>query len=82
MAEISVHMPAIHPVLSFDSPPEDGNHTAAFARTASGPEGARAIHDGGLALAWTIADAARDDALRRRLTEAGPFVWREEPPVG
>jgi amidohydrolase len=82
MAEVSVHMPAIHPVLSFDSPPEDGNHTAAFARTASGPDGARAIHDGGLALAWTIADAARDGALRRRLTEAGPFVWREEPPVG
>jgi amidohydrolase len=82
MAEVSVHMPAIHPVLSFDSPPEDGNHTAAFARTASGPEGARAIHDGGLALAWTIADAARDGALRRRLTEAGPFVWREDPPVG
>ncbi|TWF75305.1 amidohydrolase [Pseudonocardia hierapolitana] len=81
MAEVSVHMPAIHPVLSFDSPPEDGNHTAAFARTASGPEGARAVHDGGLALAWTIADAARDEALRRRLTEAGPFVWREDSPA-
>ncbi|MEU7810805.1 amidohydrolase [Pseudonocardia sp. NPDC049154] len=75
MAEVSVHMPAIHPVLSFDSPPEDGNHTAAFARTAAGPEGARAIHDGGLALAWTIADAAQDGALRRRLTGSGPFVW-------
>ncbi|HWD01957.1 MAG TPA: amidohydrolase [Amycolatopsis sp.] len=75
MAEVSVHLPAIHPVLSFDSPPEDGNHTAAFARAASGPEGARAIHDGGLALAWTVADAAQDGVLRRRLTEPGPFVW-------
>ncbi|WP_028935795.1 amidohydrolase [Pseudonocardia spinosispora] len=75
MAEVSVHLPAIHPVLSFDSPPEDGNHTAAFARAASGPEGARAIHDGGLALAWTIADAARDETLRGRLIGPGPFVW-------
>jgi len=77
MAEVSVRMPAIHPVLSFDSPPEDGNHTAAFARTASGPEGTRAIHDGGLALAWTIADAAQDTTLRHRLTEPGPFTWAE-----
>lgn len=75
MAEVSVHMPAIHPVLSFDAPPEDGNHTAAFARAAAGPEGARAIHDGGLALAWTIADTARDGELRRRLTAPGPFAW-------
>ncbi|MCE0765168.1 amidohydrolase [Pseudonocardia kujensis] len=77
MAEVSVRIPSIHPVLSFDSPPEEGNHTAAFARTAAGPEGARAIHDGGLALAWTVADAAQDTALRRRLTEPGPFAWAE-----
>ncbi|MCE0763230.1 M20 family metallopeptidase [Pseudonocardia kujensis] len=75
MAEVSVHMPAIHPVLSFDRPAEEGNHTAAFARTACGPEGDRAVHDGGLALAWTIADAAQDDRLRGRLTASGAFRW-------
>ncbi|WP_236792015.1 amidohydrolase [Amycolatopsis sp. GM8] len=77
MAEVSVHMPAIHPVLSFDRPPEEGNHTAAFARAACGPEGDRALHDGGLALAWTVADAAQDDRVRDRLTENGPFTWAD-----
>ncbi|GAA1698121.1 amidohydrolase [Streptomyces yatensis] len=75
MSEVSVHMPAIHPVLSFDRPAEEGNHTAAFARAARGPEGDRAIHDGGLALAWTTADAAQDERLRHRLTHTGPFSW-------
>ncbi|MEU8874041.1 M20 family metallopeptidase [Streptomyces javensis] len=75
MAEVSVHLPAIHPVLSFDCPPEDGNHTAGFAAAAAGPEGDRAIHDGGLALAWTVADAAQDADVRRQLTEPGPFTW-------
>ncbi|RJQ84010.1 M20 family metallopeptidase [Amycolatopsis panacis] len=75
MAEVSVHMPAIHPVLSFDCPPEAGNHTAAFAAAACGPEGDRVVRDGGLALAWTVADAAHDDEVRRRLIDAGPFSW-------
>lgn len=75
MAEVSVHLPAIHPVLSFDRPPEEGNHTAAFAAAACGPEGDRVVRDGGLALAWTVADAARHDEVRRRLVEPGPFRW-------
>ncbi|MGW6796611.1 M20 family metallopeptidase [Streptomyces chartreusis] len=80
MAEVSVHMPAIHPVLSFDRPAEEGNHTAAFARAACGPEGDRAVHDGGLALAWTIADAAQDERIRARLTANGPFTWTGAQP--
>ncbi|MTD16183.1 amidohydrolase [Nakamurella sp. YIM 132087] len=75
MSEVSVHMPAIHPVLSLAGAPEDGNHTAAFARLAAGPEGDRAVRDGGLALALTIADAALDRELRHRLTRPGPFRW-------
>lgn len=75
MSEVSVCLPAIHPVLSFDLPPEQGNHTAAFAVAASGPQGDRVVHDGGLAMALTIADAARDERIRRRLTDAGPFSW-------
>jgi len=77
MAEVSVQMPAIHPVLSFNCPPEHGNHTAEFAAAAAGPEGDRAVHDGGLALAWTIADAAQDKEIRHRLTDAGPFRWAD-----
>ncbi|GAA3525247.1 M20 family metallopeptidase [Amycolatopsis ultiminotia] len=75
MAEVSVQLPAIHPVLSFDRPPEEGNHTAGFAAAACGPEGDRAVRDGGLALALTTADAARDTQIRRRLTESGAFAW-------
>jgi amidohydrolase len=77
MSEVSVRMPAIHPVLSFTAPPEDGNHTAAFAALARGPEGDRALHDGGLALALTIADIAQDADTRARLTAPGPYRWDE-----
>ncbi|HJP72851.1 MAG TPA: amidohydrolase [Pseudonocardiaceae bacterium] len=75
MSEVSVHLPAIHPVLSFDAPPEHGNHTPQFAAAAAGPEGDRAIHDGGLGLAWTIADIAQNKDIRHRLTATGPFQW-------
>ncbi|GAA0900427.1 M20 family metallopeptidase [Pseudonocardia zijingensis] len=67
MGNVSLQVPALHPMLSFDLPPEDGNHTAAFAAAAGGPEGDRFVHDAGLAMALTIADAARSEAVRSRL---------------
>ncbi|TYB47885.1 M20 family metallopeptidase [Actinomadura chibensis] len=67
MGNVSLRIPAIHPMLSFDLPPEDGNHTAAFAAAAGGPEGDRFVRDAGLAMALTIADIASSDRTRARL---------------
>jgi len=67
MGNVSLRIPAIHPMLSFDLPPEDGNHTAAFAAAAAGPEGDRFVHDAGLAMALTIADVAQSEQTRARL---------------
>ncbi|MGI6872184.1 M20 family metallopeptidase [Amycolatopsis sp. 3B14] len=67
MGNVSLRIPAIHPMLSFDLPPEDGNHTPAFAVAAGGPEGDRFVRDAGLAMALTIADVARSQPIRARL---------------
>jgi amidohydrolase len=71
MGNVSQVVPALHPMLSFDLPPEAGNHTAAFAAAAGGPEGDRFVRDGGLAMALTIADVARSESIRARLMAAG-----------
>ncbi|WP_410592683.1 M20 family metallopeptidase [Amycolatopsis sp. lyj-23] len=71
MGNVSQVIPALHPMLSFDLPEEDGNHTAAFAAAAGGAEGDRFVRDGGLAMALTIADVARSASIRARLTASG-----------
>ncbi|WP_290058422.1 M20 family metallopeptidase [Amycolatopsis solani] len=71
MGNVSQVIPALHPMLSFDLPAEDGNHTAAFAAAAGGAEGDRFVRDGGLAMALTIADVARSAPIRARLTASG-----------
>ncbi|MET0136452.1 MAG: M20 family metallopeptidase [Kibdelosporangium sp.] len=70
MGNVSQVLPALHPMLSFGLPPEDGNHTAAFAVAAGGSEGDRFVRDGGLAMARTIADVARSESIRARLMAA------------
>jgi amidohydrolase len=67
MGNVSLRVPAIHPMLSFDLPPEDGNHTAAFALAAGGPEGDRFVRDAGLAMALTVVEVARSGQTRERL---------------
>lgn len=67
MGNVSQRIPALHPMLSFELPPEDGNHTAAFAVAAGGPEGDRFVRDGGLAMALTIAEVAQSGSIRARL---------------
>jgi metal-dependent amidase/aminoacylase/carboxypeptidase family protein len=68
MGNVSLRIPALHPMLSFSNlPPEAGNHTVAFAEAAGGSEGDRFVHDAGLAMALTIADVARSEHIRTRL---------------
>lgn len=67
MGNVSQRVPSIHPMLSFDLPAKDGNHTAAFAKAAGGPEGDKFVRDGGLAMALTMADVAQSGRLRSQL---------------
>lgn len=67
MGNVSQIMPALHAMVSFNLPPEDGNHTVAFAEAAGGPQGDLAVRDGGRAMALTIADVAQSGEIRRRL---------------
>ncbi|AGP59606.1 M20 family metallopeptidase [Streptomyces rapamycinicus] len=67
MGNVSLRIPALHPMLSFDLPTEEGNHTAAFAAAAAGPDGDRFVHDAGLAMALTIAEVAQSEPIRAGL---------------
>lgn len=66
MGNVSLVVPSLHPMLSFDLPPEEGNHTVAFATAAGGPEGDKFVRDGGLAMALTIAEVAQVETIRAR----------------
>jgi amidohydrolase len=66
MANISLAMPAIHPMLGLDSFPVS-NHQPEFAAYCATPVADRAVVDGALAMAWTAIDAAGPGAVRDRL---------------
>ena len=66
MANVSLAMPAIHPLLGLDSFPVV-NHQPEFAAVCATPVADAAVRDGAVAMAWTIIDLATTDALRRRL---------------
>jgi amidohydrolase len=66
MGNVSHVLPSIHPVIGIDSLPAV-NHQPEFAAHCVTPAADRAIVDGGLALAWTAIDIARDPALSARL---------------
>jgi amidohydrolase len=62
MGNVSYAVPAIHPMIQAA---DDGVpiHTPEFATAAAGPQGDRAVLDGALALAWTIADLWASEGL-------------------
>ena len=69
MGNVSQVLPAIHPVIGIDSLPAV-NHQPEFAAHCVTAAADRAVHDGGLALAWTAIDAASDATLVTRLRTA------------
>ena len=69
MANVSLAVPSIHPMLDIDSLPAV-NHQPEFAAAAITPTADRALRDGALAMAWTIVALARDEALRAELASA------------
>jgi amidohydrolase len=62
MGNISYVVPSIHPMIQA-APAGIPIHTPEFAGFAGGPEGDRAVVDGALALAWTVADLWLQDGV-------------------
>ncbi|NMO01094.1 M20 family metallopeptidase [Gordonia sp. TBRC 11910] len=67
MGNVSQVLPAIHPYIGIDSLPAV-NHQPEFAAATLTAAAQTAITQGALALAGTLADAARDRRIRSRLT--------------
>jgi amidohydrolase len=68
MANISLAIPSIHPMLGIDSWPAV-NHQPEFTAAAASPAADRAVIDGAVSMAWTVIDLATDPAQRSRLME-------------
>ncbi len=66
MANVSLALPTIHPLIAIDGGGAV-NHQPAFAAACAGPSADVAVRDGALALAWTAIDAATVAPLRERL---------------
>ncbi|MHB8463840.1 MAG: M20 family metallopeptidase [Acidimicrobiales bacterium] len=70
MANVSLTIPTIHPMLGLDSLPAV-NHQPEFAAACATPTADAAVVGGATAMAWTCIDIATTDALRDRLTASG-----------
>ncbi len=70
MANVSMAVPSIHPMLGIDSGGAT-NHQAEFTAACVTASADQAVTDGALAMAWTMVDLATDADLRSRLV-AGP----------
>jgi amidohydrolase len=57
MGNISLAIPAIHPLLKLESGGAS-NHEPAFATACAGPAASKVIYDGAVAMAWTAIDLA------------------------
>lgn len=66
MGNVSLVLPAIHPLIGINSIPAV-NHQPEFTAACVTPDADRAIVDGALAMAWTAMDMANDKALCERL---------------
>lgn len=71
MANVSLAIPAIHPLIAVDAG-DAVNHQPAFAAACTGESAQRALVDGALGMAFTAIDAAIDPNLRDRLLTGLP----------
>ncbi|MEZ5412582.1 MAG: amidohydrolase [Acidimicrobiales bacterium] len=74
MANLSLLMPTIHPMLGLDSLPAV-NHQPEFADFCRTPTADQALIDGARAMAATVVDAALTPAVRQRLMSAADTVY-------
>ena len=69
MANVSLAVPTIHPMLGIDSLPAV-NHQPEFAAHCVRPVADQALIDGATAMAWTAIDASTKAAVRNRLLKS------------
>lgn len=67
MGNVSLAMPAIHPMIGINSWPAS-NHQPEFTEHCATEAADKAVIDGAIAMAWTAIDMATDGATRERLT--------------
>jgi amidohydrolase len=77
MANISLRMPTIHPMIHVDAKGAS-NHQPEFTAACITPSADRAVRDGALAMAMTVADLATAAGVRGRLL-AGPTDHSRDP---
>ena len=72
MANVSLEIPSIHPMIGIEA---DGavNHQAEFTAACITDSADAAIRDGAIAMARTAASAAADDGVRDRLLSSGGY---------
>jgi hypothetical protein len=75
MANISLLLPTIHPMLGLNSLPAV-NHQPEFTAHCATEIADEAAVDGGAAMAMTVIDAATTAAVRARLLDADPAYTR------
>ena len=71
MANVSLALPSIHPLIGIEAGGAV-NHQHAFAAACVTPSADAAVRDGALAMAWTAIDAAARRELRAHLLAGGP----------
>jgi amidohydrolase len=71
MANVSLAVPTIHPLVGIDAA-GSVNHQPEFAAACVTPSADRAVHDGALSMAWTVIDAALSQGTRDRLLAGRP----------
>ncbi|MBW3651483.1 MAG: M20 family metallopeptidase [Actinobacteria bacterium] len=69
MANVSLAIPTIHPMLGLDCFPVS-NHQPEFAAFCATPTADKALRDGAVAMAWTCIDLATTAGVRERLLAA------------
>jgi len=69
MGNVSIAMPAIHPMIGMKTWPA-ANHQPEFTEFCATADADRAMADGAVAMAWTAIDLATDESLRARLLSA------------
>ncbi len=60
MGNVSLVVPTIHPMVGIE-PGDAVNHQPQFAAATIQPAGVKAIHDGAVAMAWTVVDLAEQN---------------------
>jgi hypothetical protein len=65
MANLSLLMPTIHPMLGLETGGAV-NHQVEFANVCRTPEADQTMIEGAIAMAWTTVDAALDPTTRER----------------